>query len=70
MIAITMLTVKEGRLIKIKVATEYENEVLMHYGKDWHKVRKVERKNGISYIEILQFSKFMIKRIEELINIT
>ena len=36
MIAITMLTVKEGRLIKIKVATEYENEVLMHYGKDWH----------------------------------
>lgn len=70
MIAITMLTVKEGRLIKIKVATEYENEVLMHYGKDWHKLRKVERKNGISYIEILQFSKFMIKRIEELINIT
>lgn len=69
MIAITMLTVKEGRLIKIKVATEYENEVLMHYGKDWHKVRKVERKNGISYIEILQFSKFMIKRIEELIHI-
>lgn len=69
MIAITMLTVEEGRLIKIKVATEYENEVLMHYGKDWHKVRKVERKNGISYIEILQFSKFMIKRIEELIHI-
>lgn len=69
MIAITMLTVKEGRLIKIKVATEYENEVLMHYGKDWHKIRKVERKNGISYIEILQFSKFMIKRIEELIHI-
>ena len=69
MIAITMLKVKEGRLIKIKIATEYENEVLMYYGKDWHKVRKVERKNGISYIEILQFSKFMIKRIEELIHI-
>ena len=41
----------------------------MHYGKDWHKVRKVERKDGISCIEILQFSKFMIKRIEEMMNI-
>ena len=69
MIEIKMLKVKEGRLIKIKITTEYENEVLMHYGKDWHKVRKVERKNGISCIEILQFSKFMLKRIEELMNI-
>ena len=69
MISIAMITTNEGRLIKIKIATENENEVLAHYGKDWHKVKTIKRSNGVSYIEILQLSKFMIKRIEQLMNI-
>lgn len=69
MISIVMLTVKEGKLIKIKVSTEYESEILTHYGKDWHKVVEVKRIDGVSHIEILQFSKFMISRIQEVLDI-
>ena len=68
MISIVMLTTKEGKLIKIKIPTINETEILAHYGKDWHKIKAIKRKDGVSYIQILQFNKFMIKRMQELLN--
>ena len=69
MISIVILTVKEGKLIKIKIPAEHEIEVLTHYGKDWHKIKNIKRSCGVSYIEILQFNKFIIKRVESLLEL-
>lgn len=69
MMTVTMITTKEGKLIKIKVPTKHENEILEYYGRDWNKIKSIKRENGISQIEILKFSKFMIKRFEELMRI-
>lgn len=69
MMTVTMITTKEGKLIKIKVPTKNENEILEYYGKDWNKIKSIKRKDGISQIEILKFSKFMIKRFEEMMII-